>query len=230
MSAAITIPAHAEPRPDEFAYWWNAAGEWVEQPNERRRGWSGMLRVRHRGELVYVKRQRNHLCRTLHHPLGWPTASREWFYLKRLKDLGVGAPMPLFHATVRSGDGVESLLVTEELRGFQPLSAQTDLNWAQRGVLAREVGRALGTLHRARLQHSCLYDKHIMVRWHGNTPEVALIDLEKMRSRLSRHAAARHDLDQLSRHQDVWSGNEWSLLELSHAQTLAGIDHNKRNS
>lgn len=221
MSTAISFPTHSGPQADEFAYWWNITGEWVEQPNQRRRGWSGMLRVRHHGEVVYVKRQRNHLCRTLHHPLGWPTASREWFYLKRLKALGIGVPTPLFHATARTRDGVESLLVTEDLHGFLPLQAQTDLTWAQRGNLAREVGRVLGKVHRARLQHSCLYDKHVMVRWLGNTPRVALIDLEKMRPRLSGHAAARHDLDQLQRHQDVWSGDEWSLLELSHANELA---------
>jgi len=205
---------------DEHAYWWNVAGDWVEPPNQRRDGWSGVLRVRHRGELVYVKRQRNHLCRTLRHPFGWPTASREWFNLKRLRQLALRGPAPLFHGSVARGDAIESVLVTEALHGFAPLNAPRELDARERTALAGEVGRVLGTMHRARLQHSCLYDKHIMVRWHRGTPEIALLDLEKMRPRLTRQAAARHDLDQLSRHQSLWSGDEWQLLLLSHAEAL----------
>ena len=231
MNAATTALALAEDAPDAFEYWWSVKGEWVEPPNARRDGWSGMLRVRHHGRLVYVKRQCNHLCRTLRHPLGWPTASRERFYLDRLCELGLRSPSPLFHGAIRGGNGVKSLLVTEELAGFLPLSAQTGLPWAQRARLARAVGRVLATLHRARLQHGCLYDKHIMVRWRDDTPEIALIDLEKMRSRLTGRAAARHDLAQLGRHQKIWSAEDWCLLELSHAAALAGneIDRDLRD-
>ncbi len=207
----------------DFAYWWRLAGEWVEPPNERRNGWSGMLRTRHEGRTVYVKRQRNHLCRSLRHPFGWPTASREWYFLYTLRALGVRVPAPLFHAT-RQGDGaVESLLVTEELTGFAPLSAQHELSADRRRRLAVQVGAALAPMHRARLQHSCLYDKHIMVRWSDDGAEIALLDLEKMRRRLSRRAAARHDLDQLCRHQRLWPQDEWHLLVASHAAGLADI-------
>jgi hypothetical protein len=222
MSAALAATAQrtADAPINDFAYWWQVPGEWVETPNERRSGWSGMLRVHHRGELVYVKRQCDHLCRTLRHPLGWPTASREWFYLRHLQRLGVCVPTPLFHAARDTAGGVEALLVTAELGGFTPLDAQRDLCAARRRRLATHVGEVLATLHRARLQHGCLYDKHIMVRWHGDEPEVALLDLEKMRRRLTRGAASRHDLDQLRRHQQVWSSEEWRLLERTHAEAL----------
>lgn len=206
----------------DFGYWWSVAGEWVEPPNERRNGWSGMLRVRDGDRLYYVKRQRNHLCRTLLHPFGWPTASREWHYLDRLRRIGVGVPQPVFHGVRATAEGQEAILVTEDLAGFTALSAQTMLDTAQRMALANELGRSLGILHRARLQHSSLYDKHVMVRWKGDGPEIALIDLEKMRGRLTRGAAARHDLEQLRRRQKVLDDEAWAALAAAHARSMRG--------
>lgn len=205
----------------DFAYWWLAPGQWVEPPNQRRSGWSGMLRVYDEGRVLYVKRQCNHLCRTLRHPFGWPTASREWHYLHRLHTLGVGVPTPVFHAVRRTDAGVEAVLVTAELAGFQALDEQLALNASQRTALAVALGQGLGRLHHARLQHSSLYGKHVMVRWEGEQPLVALIDLEKMRPRLTRRGAARHDLAQLERHQHVLLGEDWAALLRAHADTLA---------
>lgn len=219
MNAPTMLPGFALAA-DEHAYWWNVDGEWVEPANERRGGWSGVLRVRHHGMLVYVKRQRNHLCRTLRHPFGWPTTSREYVYLRRLQKIGIAAPVPLFHSSVERDGGVESLLVTEALADFEPLPVRQGLDAACRSSLALTVGHVLGKLHRARLQHSCLYDKHVMVRWRSLAPEVALLDLEKMRTRATRSAAATHDLDQLRRHQDLWNRPEWNLLRASHREAL----------
>ncbi|WP_332672691.1 lipopolysaccharide kinase InaA family protein [Aromatoleum sp.] len=210
------------PAAEKHAYWWNVAGEWVEAPNVRRHGWSGVLRVRHDVGIVYVKRQYNHLCRTLAHPFGWPTASREHLHLHVLRQLELNVPVPLFHAVMRRAGAVEAVLVTAALEGFAPLNALPRLDHIERTAVAREVGHVVGRMHRARIQHSCLYDKHVMVRWHGAAPEVALLDLEKARARLTPGAAARHDLDQLRRHQDLWSAPEWELLLASHARAMAG--------
>lgn len=220
MSAVLLAPPLSASAGAEFVYWWNAPGEWVEPPNERREGWSGMLRVRHGGRLVYVKRQRNHLCRSLLHPLGWPTASREHHNLQRLKSLGITVPAPLYHGRSRGPAGIEAVLVTEALSGFTPLATQHGLSTARRAILAQRMGQVLARMHRERLQHGCLYDKHVIVRWCAQGPEIALIDLEKMRRRATGRAAARHDLDQLRRHQSLWSDLEWRLLERSHEESL----------
>jgi tRNA A-37 threonylcarbamoyl transferase component Bud32 len=206
----------------DFDYWWNVPGDWVEPPNERRNGWSGMLRVKGATGTLYVKRQRNHLCRTLTHPLGWPTASREWHYLNRLRELGLRVPAPVFHGVRRGAQGLEAVVVTEELSGYADLSQQLGLSVERLVALTREIGSCLGVLHRAALQHSCLYDKHVMVRWNGDQPEVALIDLEKMRKRLRAPAAAKHDLEQLRRRQSVLDGAAWAVLLQAHALTFAG--------
>lgn len=204
----------------DFDYWWNAPGDWVEPPNERRNGWSGMLRVKGESGTLYVKRQRNHLCRTLAHPFGWPTASREWHYLNLLRTLGLNVPMPVFHGVRRSVQGLEALVVTEELVGYTDLSQQGEISQERLAILADRLGTYLGVLHRARLQHSCLYDKHVMVRWDGERPEVALIDLEKMRPRLRTHAAADHDLEQLQRRQSLLDREVWAVLLQSHARAF----------
>ncbi len=202
--------------PTDFEGWWNVPEQWVEEPNQRRNGWSGMIRLRIDAQTYYVKKQCNHLYRSVRHPFGWPTVIREYENIVRLKSLGIRIPEPVFQGVRKRGEGLEALLVTEELTGFTSLGDQTGLDQASRETLAREVGRVLGIMHRAHLQHSCLYDKHIMIRWQDGTPEIALIDLEKLRKPLFPWRAGRHDLEQLKRRQSVWSEREWKLLEESH--------------
>ena len=205
---------------DDFHTWWTQSGEWVEPPNHRRKGWSGMVRAQIGDDVYYIKRQCNHLCRTLKHPLGWPTASREWHNINRLHHLGVLTPTPHYHGTRRTAEGLEAVLVTKELTGFTPLTEQTTLSDDQRHCLAEKTGQLLGILHRARLKHGCLYDKHIMICWENKTPRIALIDLEKMRHSPTRSIAAKQDLDQLKRHQIIWSPEEWVHLINTHYEIM----------
>ena len=203
--------------PTNFDAWWNAPGSWVEEPNQRRNGWSGMMRAPIDGVTYYVKKQNNHLYRSLRHPFGWPTTAREHENILRLQKLGLTVPRPVFHGMRKTAKGFEGLLVTEELSGFVSLDQQRDLNTTQGDALAEAVGKTIGIMHRASFQHSCLYDKHIMVRWTDEKPEIALIDLEKLRP--TRRAAA-HDLDQLKRHQRLWNDDGWALLLASHARQI----------
>jgi hypothetical protein len=214
VASAITLPT-------DYDGWWNAPGDWVEEPNFRRKGWSGMMRLRIGDTLYYIKKQCNYLCRTLDHPFGWPTASREYVNIGRLQALGIVVPRPVFHGARRTVEGYEGLLVTEELAGFASIDTQLALDAARTRRLAEACGRVLGIMHRAGWQHSCLYDKHIMVRWTGEQPTVALIDLEKLRKPLLPGKAARHDLDQLKRRQSVWTEDDWKTLLVAHARSGA---------
>ena len=207
--------------PTDYDGWWDAPGQWVEEPNVRRSGWSGMMRLRIGDTLYYIKKQCNHLCRTLDHPFGWPTASREHLNLGRLQALGIVVPTPVFHGARRTAEGHEAVLVTEELAGFASIDTLQVLDPVQKRSLAVECGRVLGIMHRAGWQHSCLYDKHIMVRWDGLQPTIALIDLEKLRKPLLPGKAARHDLDQLKRHQFIWTDEDWQALLAAHASSGA---------
>lgn len=215
MSEAKTeIPATP---PRDFAGWWNLPENWFEEPNVRRSGWSGMITCRIGDTLYFVKKQSNHLCRSLRHPFGIPTISREYANIQRLRALGIGVPEAVFHG-VRKRDGkLEGLLVTRELAGFRAISEAADLAPDALRQLAVTIGTILGRMHRHGLQHSCLYDKHIMFRWPGEAPEIVLIDLEKLRRPLLPSRAAAHDLDQLSRHQSIWNAADWQALLAAHA-------------
>ena len=147
--------------------------------------------------------------------------------LQALRDLGVRVPELIYCGTRQQAGQWQALLVTAELQGFVSLE-----DWYDEGmpgyygsvVQARmldAVGRTLGRLHHARWQHGCCYPKHIFLRVHGQDDgaqvEVALLDLEKSRRRLRRHAAARHDLRQLRRHCTAMSEPDWQRLLTAHA-------------
>lgn len=205
--------------PRDFDGWWNAPGDWVEEPNQRRSGWSGMITSRIGESVFYIKRQSNHLFRNLRHPLGMPTTSREYANILQLTALGIMVPEPVFHGHKKGPDGFEGILVTRELTGFQGLTEAGGCSPEQKKALAIATGETLGKLHRKHLQHSCLYPQHIMFRWQGETPEIALIDLEKLRRPYLFWRAARHDLDQLYRHQKLWNQETWGDLLKAHAAT-----------
>ncbi|HEY6611679.1 MAG TPA: lipopolysaccharide kinase InaA family protein, partial [Pseudomonas sp.] len=66
------------PQEQAFDRWLAEPGEWVEAPNERRGGMSGVQRVRSGdGRLLYRKQQVDHGYRDWRHPLGEPTVLRE---------------------------------------------------------------------------------------------------------------------------------------------------------
>ena len=161
--------------PDTFEGWWTIAGDWVEPPNRRRDGWSGMLRVRIGEALFYVKRQCNHRYWSPRPPFRHPTAKREYDNLLRLRALAIGAPEPVFYGQRHSAEGLEAVLVTRELYAYRSLDTLPALDAEQRHAVAVAAGELIGRLHRARLQHRALYDKHLMLRWPiSGAPEIAL--------------------------------------------------------
>lgn len=215
-----TLPHPSSP-PEDFDGWWNAPGNWIEEPNFRRGGWSGVVTCRINDTLYFIKKQNNHIYRNLAHPFGQVTVAREYANILHLGKLGIRVPEPVFHACRKTGEGNLGLLVTRELVGFRAIADAADLAPEAKRQLAVAVGAALGRMHQHGMQHNCIYDKHVMFRWQDGSPEVALIDLEKMRKPFLPWRAARHDLDQLHRHQQIWSADDWAALLAAHAAALA---------
>ena len=207
--------------PMNFDEWWTVPGEWVEEPNQRRSGWSGMMTARFGDTLYYIKKQSNHLYRSLRHPFGMPTTSREFANILSLSVLGIQVPEPVFHGSRQGTEGFEGLLVTRELVGFKAIAEAATLSADEKRQLAIATGETIGRMHRASLQHSCLYDKHVMYRWQDGKAEIALIDLEKLRRPYLPWRAAQHDLDQLYRHQTIWDNSDWQRLLAAHREALA---------
>jgi hypothetical protein len=206
-----------------FAHYWQTKGDWVEEPNRRRGGESGVQRVMLADDhMIYVKRQVGHIYRSPLHPFGRPTVLRERDALQGLSKLQVRVPRLLFCEAQRDSEfGWKALLVTESLDGFEEIT-----HWYEKGgrerygeavhdQLLKDLADNLARMHQGRWQHSCLYIKHVFVRVvegpGGPRAEAALLDLEKCRRRLTAAAASQHDMKQLRRHSS-FSKADWKKL------------------
>ncbi|AIZ33905.1 InaA protein [Pseudomonas parafulva] len=207
-----------------FDYYWQQQGEWVEAPNQRRGGESGVQRLDDgSGHLLYAKRQVGHIYRSLLHPFGRPTVLRELDALTSFEQLGVRVPRIVFAGAERDADQQwRALLVSEALDGFVDLDT-----WHAEGARERypqvlhermleELAANLARMHLGHWQHGCLYGKHVFVKVIGEDDqmraEVALLDLEKCRRRISCQRAAYNDLRQLRRHSSLNTAEFETLL------------------
>ncbi|MGV8890877.1 MAG: lipopolysaccharide kinase InaA family protein [Pseudomonas sp.] len=221
---AVQCAAETDVAPqDRFDFFWNQRGEWVEEPNVRRGGESGVQRVvSSNGQLLYVKRQTGHIYRSWLHPFGRPTVLRERDALTRMHLLDVRVPEIVFCGAQR--DPVHkwrALLVTKSLDGFEEIEhwyaggGRERHGEAVHDRVLKDLAENLVRMHKARWQHSCLYIKHVFVRVTGEGEtakvEVALIDLEKCRHRLTARRAASNDMKQLRRHSS-FSTTDWQKL------------------
>lgn len=219
----------------DFEGLWSLSTDWHEAPNERRGGWSGVSRhVLDDGSAIFLKRQENHLCRTLRHPWrGIPTFYREYLNILRLSARQVGAVEALYYGDRQESARWRAILVTRALDGFISLDewnvAVGHGQPSQRPSLITAIARACARLHHHGLQHSCLYGKHVFVRRIpaiGNTyqeSDVRFIDLEKLRQGISRERVRRHDLDQLLRHTDGWNDGDWNIFHAAYRQQRVAL-------
>lgn len=206
------------PSTEAFDQWLALPGEWVEEPNVRRGGESGVKRViTSTGKMLYRKQQVGHIYRPLLHPFGYPTAMREREVLLACAALKVIVPA-LVYAECRKVDGVwQALLITEELEGFSSLedcyAREDELLWGEalHQRVLQEVGACLARFNLGRWEHGCLRMKHVFVRVQGEKIEVALLDLEKSRRKWRAKSAAQHDIKQLKRHSS-WSAAQWKAF------------------
>jgi hypothetical protein len=198
---------------------WRLEAPWFEPPNQRRGGWSGVARVELEGAplALFLKRQENHLRRSLRYPFGEPTFAAEFRNLLAAKAAGAATLEPVFYGQRKVQGGWQAILITEELAGFRPLNL-LGREWREEGwsasrptrreILAAAAG-VVRRLHQGRLVHNALHPKHLMVRVPDQgPPEVRLIDLEKMRRVATLWQAARRDLDSLNRRSRFWSRSD----------------------
>lgn len=187
----------------DFDSWWQFPGEWVEKPNHRRGGWSGVVYSEislseHENLGIYIKRQSNHNARNWRHPFsGEPTFKREFTNIMRCRASGINTLEPVFFA-VKNRDGEHrAQLATVALSHLKPLDESPCKN--DRALLA-VIADTLRKLHAVRLQHSSLYPKHLFVGYNHDKLVAHLIDMEKTRKRITSRKASLHDLDTLNRH------------------------------
>lgn len=188
---------------DAFEELWRNNAPWFEAPNIRRGGWSGVVKcvIDRFGqpEKVFIKRQENHMTRTLMHPIkGIPTFLREYRNIQSLHSKNISTLDVLYFGTKSS----KAILVTKALEGYVSLNEidfQT-LHRRDRKALIIRIAELIHHLHQFHYQHNCLYPKHIMVSHQDNEWDVKLIDLEKLKYRLFKKDAVIHDLTTFIRH------------------------------
>lgn len=216
----------------EFDRWWHSLGQWVEPANQRRGGESGVLLLQTKtssGMPLYCKRQSGHLYRSLLHPFGRPTILREVRAYRALARLGISVPKLVYHAARRVQGQWQAVLVTEALQDYvslQQLYADAPSDALRHAVL-RQLAITLARLHLGGWQHGCCYPKHIFVKI-SQTPsaappvDIALLDLEKSRRRMSIQSASRHDMRQLTRHRSTIPEEDLLYLHLTYLRALNG--------
>ncbi len=157
----------------------------VDEPNTERGGYSTVSRLELGDSAYYLKRQRNHLTRSILHPLGEPTFARELRNIQRYSAMGIPALQAAFFAQRLIGKDQCAILLTRALDGwadlYQLLGVWDELTTARRSAIVTAVGLLAAQLHVSRQLHGCFYPKHIFLRAQGSTYEACLIDLEKTR-------------------------------------------------
>lgn len=208
----------------DFDSIWNLEAEWFEAPNKRRGGWSGVNRLELRDpsgygtKSIFLKRQENHICRTMLHPLkGIPTFRREIKNLFKFNKLGLPTLSPIYYAERKTNSGFKSILITEELVGYKSLD-EWSLIWHEQGWpckelrsrLMRDLSAIIRKIHKCGFRHGCLYPKHIFVKFanedlsRDQNIEIRMIDLEKTRYWPFKKVCIVKDLSALNRHSQHW--------------------------
>jgi lipopolysaccharide kinase (Kdo/WaaP) family protein len=201
---------------DSFDAIWNLDTEWFEEPNKRRGGWSGVIKVdldTPEGKTcVFIKRQENHITKTWLHPIkGILTFEREFKNILQMKNRDLPVMEIVFFAQRNIDNNRQAILITKALTDYIPLESERFLssgdlikNVSHKKQLLIAVADAVRSIHRYHFEHNCLYLKHIFVKPVGNSWDIKIIDLEKLKWRLFKRKAVFRDLYTLYRHARGW--------------------------
>ncbi|UEG61985.1 lipopolysaccharide kinase InaA family protein [Stutzerimonas chloritidismutans] len=182
---------------------WALRLEAVDEPNTERGGWSSVYRLELGETAYYLKRQSNHLTRSLRHPLGEPTFAREFRNIRRYQQLGIPTLRASFFGCRRLAGEQRAILLTRALDGWEDLDdwlkRWPQLGEAHRQAITRAVGELARDLHQAGQVHGCFYPKHVFLRELDGRWQACLIDLEKTRPLLLGRRDRIKDLEPLVR-------------------------------
>jgi hypothetical protein len=208
----------AEQQLNTFDDFWHLTGEMVETGNERRGGWSHVIRVimtRADGQpaCMYVKRQENHRYRTWLAPFkGKATLAREFKRIMQLKEKQILTLDPLYYCE----QGQRAILITKNLADYISFEQWTTslqakpIAFKDKIKIVQKLAQNIRQFHDHYFRHNTLYPKHIFIRLEpsGNysvNPEFVIIDLETTKRSVSRLRALIKDLRKLHRYTPSWS-------------------------
>jgi len=214
---------------ETFEQLWRLNQEgWFEPPNERRGGWSGVVRTslstpEGGEEGVFIKFQENHVYRSwlnLFRPVA--TLEREFRNIQLCRKLAIPTIEPIYFCERKVDGKLRAILVARELTGYQSADTEcynpiSQINLPKRKQLIARIAHAINYMHQNHIQHNCLYPKHIFLRELGETSyDVRFIDLESARWRFSQRSIAKRDIGTLYRHTTGWGRSDRLRLFLAY--------------
>ncbi len=203
---------------EEFQRWWATEGDWVEEPNERRKGMSGVQRIERDGKTLYVKRQVAHLFHSLRYPFGRPTIVREIQVIDELAAAGVIVPKIVYGKALQINGEWRALLVTEDMKDFVSIgdwyeqNMHLDCSPEVKAEMFKQIAVAFKKMHSVNRQHGCCYVRHIYVKSSGEVL-AGFLDLEKSRRRWVRQKAVQHDFKQLEKYLSPIPSKDWQQVK-----------------
>lgn len=203
---------------EEFQRWWATEGDWVEEPNERRKGMSGVQRIERDGKTLYVKRQVAHLFHSLRYPFGRPTIVREIQVIDELAAAGVIVPKIVYGKALQINGEWRALLVTEDMKNFVSIgdwyeqNMHLDCSPEVKAEMFKQIAVAFKKMHSVNRQHGCCYVRHIYVKSSGEVL-AGFLDLEKSRRRWVRQKAVQHDFKQLEKYLSPIPPEDWQQVK-----------------
>ncbi|KHK63570.1 MULTISPECIES: lipopolysaccharide kinase InaA family protein [Pseudomonas] len=197
---------------DSFESLWACKLDAVDEPNTLGEGWSSVYRLELEGQGYYLKRQSNYLTRTLSHPFGEPSFSREFRNISRYRQLGVPALQAVFYGQRKVNGEVRAILLTRALDGWDDLDSLLGrwptLAAGQRTAILQVCGHLAQRLHGMRQVHGCFYPKHIFLKATAGGYQAKFIDLEKTRPLLFGQRDRVKDLEPLLRRARAWNDDD----------------------
>ncbi|MGY3726752.1 MULTISPECIES: lipopolysaccharide kinase InaA family protein [Cobetia] len=213
---------------NRFEALWHVAAQDVDAPNRERGGISTVSLLTLEDEQgqthrLYLKRQTNHLGRSLSRPLGEPTFSREWRAIRHYHALGIPSVDAGWYGERRTGKEWRAILITFDLDGRDDLdhwhARWPALDDTRRTQVITASARLVRQIHQAGMMHGCLFPKHLFL----SRPQPAadgtsamqeqmdavIIDLEKTRRFVLRRHECQRDLYVLWRRLKAWQAAEW---------------------
>jgi hypothetical protein len=220
-----------------FADFWGLPLDWVEDPNRRRNGWSGVsyhtFFDNEAGHFsIFVKRQENHNYRSLRYPLqGKPTFFRDLCNIRRMEEINVPTVEPVFYGECREGNKLQAVLVTIALGGYSeinPLLQNPSLPSPVRQAILHRLADVVLLMHRHHLQHNSLAGNHVLVKLEEDgTFDLRILDLEKTRHNFMPIDTAMRDIEKFIRHTSILTNDERAEFLLHYTRYFSDAQRRK---
>jgi len=188
----------------KFDDWWGLDLAAVDETNTGRGGWSTVFKLQRGDKSFFVKRQANHLSRSLSSCFfARPTFKLELDQIHRYRKHHIPSIEPVFFGSMKSHGEYQAILVTEALEEYcaldELLSDPIKMATWDRQDLCVSIASSIAQLHAAGIEHYNLYPKHIFVRNHLGVIDVRFIDLETSRRHFGIMKRRLRDIETLSR-------------------------------